>query len=82
MAVSEAQPYGHPAAQSVLTITVKIGGDIRTPADALRAINQSFGDYGATHKGTLTPFDQQPGFPAGPIWSDGLAIVGDWSIHS
>lgn len=75
-------PGCEPQPMPTLHITITLGGDMQTPHDALQAVTQAMNEYGLHHKGTLTPFAAQPGFPGGAIHTRTGHHAGDWWVTS
>lgn len=83
--VAEQQTWpGHvPQPPRKFVLEVTLDTDLETPGGVAEAIARSIRQYGADNKGTVTPFDQQPGFPAGYIYSPKTGRkVGEWRVTS
>ena len=73
--------YDHvrqPAA--TLTISITLGGGMRSPAEVRMAIDDAMYTYASTPTDEATPFSQQPGFPQGQIKNGYGVIVGTWEV--
>jgi len=67
-----------PPEKAALVITVRLGGAIRTPDQALTAIAHSIDQrYGV---GVRNPFNELPGIPANIIHDADGNDVGQWEV--
>lgn len=73
-------PWAVPPPEPVLTIKIRMSTRVATPHDVMRAVSGAFQDYGFNRNGTMTPFDQQPGYPEGHVYDRDGVSVGTWEI--
>ena len=73
-------PWAVPPPEPVLTIKIRMSTRIATPKAVQLAVVEAMNVYGMNRNGTLTPFDQQPGYPEGKIHDRDGVTVGTWEI--